>query len=145
MGTHDYDKVQGPITYEARPPQDIVFQALKQTESMNAEQLFQKLKGDQKLKKYLHIIEDKPLYPVFYDQTGQVLSLPPIINSEATKITLDTKNVFIEMTGTDLHKLEICLVIVAGLFSQHCQGDSQFTIEQVEVHHEVDGRVEVYP
>jgi hypothetical protein len=49
------------------------------------------------------------------------------------------------MTGTDLHKLEICLVIVAGLFSQHCQGDSQFTIEQVEVHHEVDGRVEVYP
>lgn len=49
------------------------------------------------------------------------------------------------MTGTDLHKLEICLVIVAGLFSQHCQGDSQFTIEQVEVHHEVDGRVEVFP
>lgn len=37
MGTHDYDKVQGPITYEARPPQDIVFQALKQTESMNAQ------------------------------------------------------------------------------------------------------------
>ena len=49
------------------------------------------------------------------------------------------------MTGTDLHKLEICLVIVAGLFSQHCGGDSQFTIEQVEVHQEVDGRVEVYP
>ena len=77
----------------------------------------------------MHSIEDKPKYPVFYDATGQVLSLPPIINSDNTKITLDTKNVFIEMTGTDLHKLETCLVIVAGLFSRHCQGDSHFTIE----------------
>lgn len=58
---------------------------------------------------------------------------------------MDTKNVFIEMTGTDLQKLETCLVIVAGLFSGHCQGDNQFTIEEVEVHHEKDGRVEKYP
>lgn len=29
MGTHDYDKIQGPITYEALPPKDIVFRALK--------------------------------------------------------------------------------------------------------------------
>ena len=82
---------------------------------------------------------------MFYDAKGQVLSLPPIINSENTKITLDTKNVFIEMTGTDLHKLEICLVIVAGLFSSHCVGESQFTIEEVEVHHEKDGKVDVFP
>jgi phenylalanyl-tRNA synthetase beta chain len=34
---------------------------------MNAEQLFETLKKDQKLKKFLHIIEDKPRYPVFYD------------------------------------------------------------------------------
>lgn len=91
---------------------------------MNAAELVEKLKGDQKLKKFLHILEGKDKYPVFYDAKGQVLSLPPIINSEQTKITLDTKNVFIEMTGTDLHKLEICLVIVAGLFSSHCNGDS---------------------
>jgi phenylalanyl-tRNA synthetase beta chain len=65
-----------------------------------------------------------------------VLSLPPIINSDTTKISLETKNVFIEMTGTDLHKLEVCLAVVAGQFSQHCQGDSQFTIEQVEIVHE---------
>lgn len=145
MGTHDYDKIKGPITYEAKKPEDIVFQALKQTESMNTVQLFEKLKGDQKLKKYLGILEDKPLYPVFYDSTGQVLSLPPIINSENTKISLDTKNVFIEMTGTDLHKLEICLIIVAGLFSSHCEGESKYTIEQVEVHHERDGKTQVFP
>ena len=145
MGTHDYDNVQGPITYEARAPKDIVFRALKQTEEMDAAQLFEVLKKDQKLKKYLHIIEDKPKFPVFYDAKGTVLSLPPIINSDTTKISLDTKNVFIEMTGTDLHKLEVCLAVLAGQFSQHCQGDSQFTIEQVEIIHEKSGKVEVYP
>jgi phenylalanyl-tRNA synthetase beta chain len=38
MGTHDLDKFasDSPITYEAVAPSDIVFQALKQTESMNA-------------------------------------------------------------------------------------------------------------
>lgn len=114
MGTHDYDKVQGPITYEGRAPQDIVFRALKQTEEMDAAQLFEVLKKDQKLKKYLHIIEDKPMFPVFYDAKGTVLSLPPIINSDTTKISIETKNVLIEMTGTDLHKLEVCLAVLAG-------------------------------
>ena len=41
MGTHELDEIQGPITYEALPPQEIVFQALKQSETMNAEQLFE--------------------------------------------------------------------------------------------------------
>ena len=49
------------------------------------------------------------------------------------------------MTGTDLHKLEVCLAVLAGQFSQHCQGDSQFTIEQVEIVHEATGKVEVFP
>jgi len=102
MGTHDYDHVQGPITYEALPPKDIVFRALKQTKEMNCEQLFEVLKKDQMLKKYLHIIEEKPLFPVFYDSKRTVLSLPPIINSDATKISVNTKNVLVEVTGTDL-------------------------------------------
>lgn len=37
MGTHDYDKVQGPIIYTAAAPKDIAFKALKQTEVLNAE------------------------------------------------------------------------------------------------------------
>ena len=144
MGTHDYDKIQGPITYEAKAPKDIKFRALKQTEELDCEQLFEVLAKDQKLKKYLHIIKDKPLYPVFYDATGQVLSLPPIINSYETRISHETKSVFIEMTGTDLRKLEVCLAVLAGQFSSHCEGESQFTIEQVEVVYP-HGTIEVYP
>lgn len=129
MGTHDYDKIKGPIVYDAQDPKEIVFKALKQTQEMSADQLFEVLKKDNKLKKFLHILEGKEKFPFFRDANGTVLSLPPIINSDDTKISLATKNVFIEMTGTDLHKLEICLAVLAGQFSSHCEGDSQFTLE----------------
>lgn len=46
MGTHDADKVVFPVTYEARTPKDIVFKALKQTQELNAEELFEALKKD---------------------------------------------------------------------------------------------------
>ncbi|KAF3848114.1 hypothetical protein F7725_021142 [Dissostichus mawsoni] len=60
--------------------------------------------SDSHLRHYLHIIEDKPLYPVIYDSNGIVLSMPPIINGDHSKITLKTKNVFVECTATDLTK-----------------------------------------
>lgn len=91
------------------------------------------------LKKYLSIIEDAPRYPVFYDAKRTVLSLPPIINSDTTKISHGTKNVFIEVTGTDLTKCKICLTILAAQFSEHCQGNSKFKIEPVEVVYEDEG------
>lgn len=138
MGTHDLDKFCGeaPITYEAVPPQEIEFQALKQTKSMNAVQLFEEFEKDMKMKKFLHILEGEPRYPVFYDKNRQVLSLPPIINSEQTKISLETKNVFIEVTGTDLMKTKICLAIIAAQFSMHCSSENQFTCEQVKITYE---------
>ena len=67
------------------------------------------------------IIRDKPLFPVIYDANGIVCSLPPIINSDHSKITLKTKNIFIEATGTDLKKLEIVLDTVVTIFSQYCK------------------------
>ena len=88
------------------------------------------------MKKFLPIIEDSPVYPVFYDAKRTVLSLPPIINSDTTKISLNTKNVFIEITGTDLTKCQIVLAILTSQFSEHCEGDSKFTVEPVEVLYE---------
>ena len=90
---------------------------------MDANALFDVFRNDIKKKKFLPIIENFDKYPVFYDQNRQVLSLPPIINSEATKITLDTKNVFIEITGTDIQKTKICLAVIAAQFSSHCGGE----------------------
>ena len=90
------------------------------------------------MKKFLPIIEKSPVYPVFYDAKRTVMSLPPIINSDSTKISLNTKNVFIEITGTDLTKCQIVLAILASQFSEHCKGDSKFKIEPVEVIYEGD-------
>jgi phenylalanyl-tRNA synthetase beta chain len=36
------------------------------------------------------------------DSKGDVLSLPPLINSDLTKISINTTDVLIEITATDL-------------------------------------------
>lgn len=113
MGTHDLDKIEGPIVYKAMAPEDIKFVALKQTEEMNALQLCELYKKDSVMKKFVPILDGHSKYPVFTDDVG-VLSLPPLINSERTKISLDTRNVFIEVTATDIQKAKICLAVLAA-------------------------------
>ena len=85
---------------------------------------------DSHLKAFVPIIKDSPVYPVIYDKNNVVLSLPPIINGEHSKITLNTKNVFIEITATDLTKASIVLDTLITMFSQYC--DKPFTVEPVE-------------
>lgn len=63
------------------------------------------LQNHAQLKQYLHIIQDSPVFPIVQDSNGIILSLPPIINGNHSKITLSTKNVFIECTATDLTKV----------------------------------------
>ena len=67
------------------------------------------LQTDSHLKAYLPIIRDSPVYPLIYDSNDVVLSMPPIINGDHSKISLDTTNVFIECTGKDLTKTKIVL------------------------------------
>eukprot|EP01107_Rhizomastix_libera_P014863 TRINITY_DN5047_c0_g1_i1.p1 TRINITY_DN5047_c0_g1~~TRINITY_DN5047_c0_g1_i1.p1 ORF type:complete len:694 (+),score=228.16 TRINITY_DN5047_c0_g1_i1:26-2107(+) len=131
IGTHDLDTIKGPFTYTAKKPTDISFIPLKKTEKMNAAQLMEVLSKDLKLKEYLDIIRDKPEYPVITDSTGVVLSLPPIINGEHSKISLNTKNVLIEVTATDLTKAIIVLETVLTNFSRYCA--TPFTFEKVTI------------
>ena len=131
IGTHDLDTVKGPFTYEALPPKEIKFVPLNQTKEMNAEDLMQFYENDKHLGRYLHIIRDKPVYPVIYDSQRIVCSMPPIINGNHSKISLNTRNVFVEMTGTDRTKLEIVNNIIVSMFSQYCA--EPFTIEPVKI------------
>lgn len=142
IGTHDLDTIEGPFIYDAKPPADIKFKALNQTQEYTAVELMKLYSGDSHLKPYLPIIQDKPVYPVIYDKHGVVLSMPPIINGEHTKITLDTKNVFIECTATDLTKAKIVLDTVVTMFSQYCA--EPFVVEQAEVI-KPDGSSVLYP
>jgi phenylalanyl-tRNA synthetase beta chain len=131
IGTHDLDTVKGPFTYEALPPKEIKFVPLNQTKEMNAEDLMQFYENDKHLGRYLHIIRDKPVYPVIYDSQRIVCSMPPIINGNHSKISLNTRNIFIEMTGTDRTKLGIVNNIIVSMFSQYCA--EPFTIEPVKI------------
>ncbi|EFZ00983.1 hypothetical protein MHUMG1_05406 [Metarhizium humberi] len=143
MGTHDLDTIQGPFTYEALPPRDIKFIPLNQTKEMNAEELMTFYETDKHLGRYLHIIRDAPVYPVIYDANRIVCSLPPIINGEHSKITLNTTNVFIEITATDMTKLQIVLDMLVTMFSGYVQ--EPFTVEPVKIISEHNGLTRVTP
>ncbi|POS85068.1 Class II aaRS and biotin synthetase [Erysiphe pulchra] len=143
IGTHDLDKIQGPFSYEALTPKDIKFIPLNQKAEMDGEELMQFYENDKHLGKYLPIIKDSPLYPVIYDSQRTVCSMPPIINSDHSKITLKTKNVLIEITGTDKTKLEIVNNIIVAMFSQYCT--EPFTIEPVKIISDHNGETRETP
>jgi phenylalanyl-tRNA synthetase beta chain len=143
IGTHDLDTLKGPFTYEALPPKEISFIPLNQTKKMNGEELMQFYENDKHLGKYLHIIRDSPVYPVIFDSRKTVCSLPPIINSDHSKISLKTKNVFMEITATDRTKLEIVNNIMVSMFSQYCA--EPFTIEPVKIISEHNGETRQTP
>ncbi|KAJ0977378.1 hypothetical protein J5N97_012852 [Dioscorea zingiberensis] len=142
IGTHDLDTIQGPFSYEAQSPQEINFVPLKQVRSFRADELMEYYKADNKLKAFLHIIKDSPVFPVIYDSNRTVLSLPPIINGAHSAITLQTRNVFIECTATDLTKAKTVLNTMVTMFSEYCK--EKFEVEPVEVVHS-DGNTNIYP
>merc|ERR1712100_350043 len=107
------------------------FVPLKETKKMNGKQLMEHLSNHLQLKAYLPIIRDSPVYPVIYDSNRVVLSLPPIINGEHSKIRLETKDVFIECTATDLTKANVVLNTMVAMFGEYCA--KPFVIEPVEV------------
>lgn len=82
------------------------------------------------------------MYPVITDSNGVVLSLPPIINGDHSKISLNTKNVFIECTATDLTKAKVVLDTMVTMFSGYCK--IPFQIEYCEVIIP-NGEIETYP
>ncbi|CBF74738.1 phenylalanine--tRNA ligase subunit beta [Aspergillus nidulans FGSC A4] len=143
IGTHDLDTIKGPFSYEALPPKDIRFVPLNQTKEMDGEELMAFYDKDKHLGRYLHIIRDSPVYPVIYDANRTVCSLPPIINGEHSKITLNTKNVFIEITALDKTKVEIVNKIMVSMFSQYTS--EPFTVEPVQIISEHNNETRVTP
>lgn len=143
IGTHDLDTIQGPFTYEALKPADIKFAPLNQSKEMTGDELMAFYEKDKNLGKYLPIIRDSPVYPVIYDANRTVLSLPPVINGDHSKISTFTKNILIEMTATDATKLDIVAKIMATSFSVYC-GD-KFSIEPVKIVSDHNGQTRVTP
>ena len=143
MGTHDLDTVKGPFVYRALKPEHIHFVPLNREEEVNGDGLMSILKEDPKLGKYLYLLEGKERYPVMMDSNGIIMSLPPIINSQHTKMTLNTHNVLLDVTGLDYTKCEIVLNTLIAMFSVYSK--TPFTVEEVKVINQKTGEGKIYP
>lgn len=73
--------------------------------------------NDQHLKPYVKILDGCDLIPLIMDNEDNILSMPPIINSDLSKIDLNTKNIFIDITAKDKTKALIALNILCSNFS----------------------------
>jgi phenylalanyl-tRNA synthetase beta chain len=115
IGIHNLDVLEGPFRYLAADPDLMSFVPLEMDEEMTLKQI---LLDHKKGRSYAHIIKKYSKYPLIVDSQNQVLSMPPIINGELTKLTLETKNVLIDVTGTDQLSVDRTLNIIATSFAE---------------------------
>ena len=101
IGIYNLDLIKPPIEYTAVKPDEVEFVPLGFSEKMSLDEI---LEQHPKGVEYSHIVKKNLLYPMLLDSEGKVLSFPPIINSnDLGKITEESRNLLIEVTGT-VHK-----------------------------------------
>lgn len=114
IGVHDLDRVKAPFRYIASP-RERTFVPLDFRNEMTMEQI---LKEHPKGIDYAHLVEDKPLFPLIVDADDQVLSFPPVINGELTRVTKDTKNILLDCTGTDERAVMTAVKIICTAMAE---------------------------
>jgi len=109
IGLHDLSKVTPPFFYKEIAPDGITFIPLNSSKRMSPSQI---IKSHPKGMQYAHLVESAKRWPVIVDSKNQVLSLPPIINGELTKVTEETTDMFIDITGSDEKAINYSLSIL---------------------------------
>ncbi|MGQ9624732.1 MAG: phenylalanine--tRNA ligase subunit beta [Candidatus Bathycorpusculaceae bacterium] len=110
IGIHNLDVVKSPFTYTAVEPTSVKFVPLGKTEEMNLQEILEK---HEKGTVYRHIIDWSLKYPLLIDKDGAVLSMPPVINGELTRVSAETRNLFLDVTGTSYEAVEKSLNILS--------------------------------
>tara|TARA_Y100000310_G_scaffold345859_1_gene471625 strand:+ start:19016 stop:20662 length:1647 start_codon:yes stop_codon:yes gene_type:complete len=109
-GIYDYDKIKGNIRYYGADPRKKKFIPLEYKVEMDLDEI---LETHPKGKEYAHLLKGKKVYPIFEDSEGNVLSMPPVINSNYSgKITENTKNLFVEVSGFQLETILVGLQVM---------------------------------
>jgi phenylalanyl-tRNA synthetase beta chain len=138
IGTHDLATLQPPFTYAALPPASFSFVPLSDTRTFTGAALVEHYHTDpavKHIKPYVDIVAGSPVLPLITDAAGTVLSLPPLINSAHSRITLATRDIFIEATATDLSKAHTVVNTLAAMFAEYTEPQA-YAVEQVEVVYE---------
>jgi len=114
IGVHDLDKVKPPFKYSASP-KSRTFVPLDSDELMTLDEILEK---HPKGVDYAHIVKEFEKYPLITDAEDNVLSFPPIINGELTKVTEDTKNILLDCTGTDERAVMTAVKIICSALAE---------------------------
>ena len=124
IGIHDLDAVTPPFSYIAAE-KSRAFVPLDFDREMTLDGILQE---HPKGKAYAHIVRDFPRYPLIIDARERVLSFPPIINGELTRVTERTKNLLLDTTGTDERAVTTAVDIICTALA-----DTGATIQSVTI------------
>jgi len=104
-GTEDSEK---SIRYTGVDPEAATFVPLESDAEMTPSEV---IEGHHIGEEYGHLVEDMDRVPAIYDSIG-LFSFPPVINGTRTEVTTNSRDLFIEMTGTDQWTIDHMLNIV---------------------------------
>jgi phenylalanyl-tRNA synthetase beta chain len=121
IGFHNLDKIEFPLDYTTTSD-NLSFIPLDNSCSLTLAEILDKSESGKKFGKLLKGSQ----YPILKDSKGNLISFPPIINSEVTRIKNGVDNLFVEVTGVDKKTVDNVLSnIVATL------ADTGFKLETV--------------
>ncbi len=116
IGFYQADLIQSPLSYTVANPDIITFAPLG---SENKQSLRDIVESHPKGSEYGEIISQFETWPILVDGADNVLSLPPVINSNNLgRITTDTKNILVEVTGTNSETVHNTLKIVVSTLTE---------------------------
>jgi len=122
IGLYDLDKLKPPVIYKA--VQEFTFRPLDEARQMSLAEI---LELTEKGVMYKHLVK-KGEYPILIDSTNTVLSFPPIINSENTRVTENTRNIIIDVTGTELDLMTKVLTLITFSVFERTYGHGSIEI-----------------
>lgn len=128
IGLYSYKRLSFPISYKAVEPKSVSFVPLEESRKMSLSEI---LERHQKGIQYRWILEGQKLYPLLADSKGQVLSFPPIINSNFTgRLEAGDSELLFEATGPD----EESVGLAANIFAQNMH-ERGFEIVEATMHY----------
>lgn len=126
IGVYKGGSLRFPIHYKAVEPESIEFAPLGFKKKMSLGEILESHPTGQE---YKHLVDGFKKYPILIDDSRNVLSFPPIINSEVTgKVEESDDCLFVEATGDDFNAVMLAVNIFAFALS-----DRGFKIVEVGV------------
>jgi phenylalanyl-tRNA synthetase beta chain len=111
IGAYRAAEIRFPIAYRAADPARERYIPLGFDQPLLLSQI---LAEHPKGQEYGHLLRGSPRYPLLVDAGGDVLSMPPIVNSQGLgAVAVGDKDLFVEVTGPDLRALLLALNIAA--------------------------------